>query len=192
MDTALLRNYATALYDEAQAEQQVPAVAAGLRTLAQAVAGAPEAMRLAQHPGVALDDKVKLLLAPLGEAPPPVLGRFLALTLARHRFVDLPQLVTLFGAVQDEREGLQPVRAETAALLSEEQVARLEAALGRLLGRPARVEQQVVPELIGGLRLHVNSEVLDESLSGRLDRLAEWLGQTVAEEKESSALADQH
>jgi F-type H+-transporting ATPase subunit delta len=179
MDTAILRNYASALYDQALAEQQVPAVAAGLRTLAQAVAAAPETMRLAQHPGISLDDKVKLVLSPLGESAPPVLGRFVALTLARHRFVDLPELVTLFGAVLDEREGLQPVLAETAAPLTAEQVTRLETALGRLLGRPARVEQKVVPELIGGLRVHINSEVLDESLTGRLDRLAEWLGQPV-------------
>ena len=182
METALLRNYAVALYDEAQAEQQVPAVAAGLQTLAEAVAGAPETMRLAQHPGVALEDKVRVLLSPLGESAPPLLARFVALTLERHRFVDLPQLVTLFGAVQLEREGLQPVLAETAAPLAQEQIARLETALARLLGRPVRVEQQVVPELIGGLRLHVNSEVLDESLSGRLERMGEWIGQSVAEE----------
>jgi F-type H+-transporting ATPase subunit delta len=178
MDTALLRNYATALYDQALADQQVPAVAAGLQALAQAVAAEPEAMRVAQHPGVSLEDKLKLLLSPLGEVP-PVLKRFVALTIERHRFADLPELVTLFRAVQDEREGLQPVLAETAAPLTAEQIERLETALARLLGRPARVEQQLVPTLIGGLRLHVNSEVLDESLTGRLDRLAEFLGAPV-------------
>ena len=182
MDTAVLRNYAAALYDEALAEQQAPAVLAGLEALAQAVAAAPDTMRLAQHPGVPLEDKVKLLLSPLGESAPPLLGRFLALTLERHRFVALPQLVSLYRAVRDEREGLQPVRAETAAPLTAEQVQRLEMALSRILGRPARVAQEIVPDLIGGLRLHVNSEVLDESLSGRLEQLARFLGQGVVED----------
>jgi F-type H+-transporting ATPase subunit delta len=185
METSLLRNYATALYEEAQAEQQVPAVLEGLETLAQAIGQSPDTMRLAQHPGISVEEKVRLLLAPLGEGAPPVLGRFLGLTLERHRFADLPQLLTLFRAVRDEREGLQPVLAETAALLSAGQVRRLEAALARLLGRPVHVEQEVVPALIGGLRLHINSEVLDESLDGRLNRMQEFLSRPVPEETPS-------
>ena len=181
METSALRNYAVALYDQAEAEQQVPAVLANLELLARAVEGTPEVMRLARHPGVAVDEKLRLLLAPLGEGTPPLLGRFLTLLLERHHFVDLARLTALLRDVKDEREGLQPVRVESAAELSEDQVHRLEAALGRLLGRPVRVEQELVPDLLGGLRLHVDSEVLDESLAGRLDRLEVYLSRPLAE-----------
>ncbi len=184
MDTAALRNYAAALYDEAEAEKQLPAVLADLETLVRAVERTPEVMRLAQHPGVPVDEKLRLLLAPLGEGAPPLLGRFLALLLERHHFVDLARLTALLRDVKDKREGLQPVFVESAAELSHAQVQRLEAALGGLLGRPVRVAHQVVPDLLGGLRLQVNSEILDESLIGRLERLEEYLSRPLAEERE--------
>lgn len=175
METSVLRNYALAFYEEVAAEGQLPSILADLDTLVQALEQAPESLRLAEHPGVALEEKVHVLLAPLGESPPPLLQRFVALLLERHRFADLPELARLLRSLRQEREGRQPVRAETAAELSEEQVARLESALERLLGRPVHVEQEVVPDLIGGLRLYVNNEVLDESLAGRLERMREFL-----------------
>ncbi len=175
MDTSVLRNYALAFYEEVAAERQVPAILADLDTLVQALAQAPQSMRLAEHPGLAVEDKVRVLLAPLGESPSLLLQRFVTLLLERHRFADLPELARLLRSLQQEQEGRQPVRAETAAPLSEEQVARLEKALQQLLGRPVHVEQEVVPDLIAGLRLHVNNEVLDESLAGRLERMREYL-----------------
>lgn len=175
MQTSVLRNYALAFYEEVAAEGQVPAILADLDTLVAALQQAPESLRLAEHPGLPLEDKLRVLLAPLGDAPPVLLQRFLALLLERHRFADLPELAKLLRALQQEREGRQPVRVEAAAPLSEEQVVRLENALQRLLGRPVHVEQEVVPDLIAGLRLHVNNDVLDESLAGRLERMREFL-----------------
>jgi F-type H+-transporting ATPase subunit delta len=187
MDTAALRNYATALYDEALEQDQVSAVLAALEVLASAVAETPELLRLAQHPGVGVDEKLALLLKPLPAEAPPLVGRFLALLLERHRFGELAQVVALLREVKDQREGLQSVVAESAADLTPEQVTRLENALARMLGGPVRVEARYVPDLLGGLRLHVNSEVLDESLTGRLQRLQEFLAQPQAAPAESAA-----
>lgn len=182
METSVLRNYALAFYEEVAAEGQLPGILADLDTLVQALEQAPESLRLAEHPGVALEEKVHVLLAPLGERPLLLLQRFVALLLERHRFADLPELARLLRSLRQEREGRQPVRVETAAPLSEEQVARLESALERLLGRPVHVEQEVVPDLIGGLRLYVNNEVMDESLAGRLERMREFLSGAQADE----------
>lgn len=172
METSVLRNYAVALYEEAG--EQVPQVLEDLRRLAESMAHAPEAIRLAEHPGIPLEEKLRVLLAPLGQ-PLPVLARFIALLLERRYLRELPRLVRLLSEIRYEREGLLPVRVECAAPLTAEQTARLEAALERLLRRKAKVTPQVVPDLLGGLRLQVDSEVLDQSLSGRLERIAEYL-----------------
>jgi F-type H+-transporting ATPase subunit delta len=145
-----------------------------LRRLAESVERAPEAIRLAEHPGIAPEEKLRVLLAPLDQ-PPPVLARFLTLLLERRYLRELPRLVRLLEQIRYEREGLLPVRVECAAPLTAEQTARLEAALERLLRHRAKVTAQVVPDLLGGLRLQVDSEVLDQSLAGRLERIAEYL-----------------
>ncbi len=172
METSVLRNYAVALYEEAG--EQAPQVLEDLSRLADGLAHAPEAIRLAEHPGIALEEKLRVLLLPLGQ-PPPVLVRFVALLLERRYLRELPRLVRLLSEIRYEREGLLPVRVECAAPLTAEQTARLEAALARLLRHKVKVTAEVVPDLLGGLRLQADSEVLDQSLSGRLERIAQHL-----------------
>ncbi|HEY3397570.1 MAG TPA: ATP synthase F1 subunit delta [Armatimonadota bacterium] len=177
MDIAVLRNYAAALYEEAASADQLETIISALDTIEVGLRGAPEVLRLAAHPGVSTEDKLRLLLAPLEGTPPPLLERFLRLLLERHRFSAFADLVELVHQVQHERQGQQPIRVETAVALSAAQLDRLTAALESHLGRQVHLEQQVTPELLGGLRIHVSSEVLDESIAGRLDRLADYLGQ---------------
>jgi F-type H+-transporting ATPase subunit delta len=58
------------------------------------------------------------------------------------------------------------VRAPTP--LTEEQEARLAAVLARIYGRAVVLRVEVVPELLGGLVVRINDEVIDGSLAGRL------------------------
>jgi F-type H+-transporting ATPase subunit delta len=53
--------------------------------------------------------------------------------------------------------------------LTERQRARLAAALGRAYGRAIRLNIDVDPEVIGGIRVEVGSEVLDGTIASRLD-----------------------
>jgi F-type H+-transporting ATPase subunit delta len=175
METSVLRNYAIALYERAGEENQVPALMRGLDRLASAVAATPELARLAEHPGIALEDKLSLLLTALEPESPAPLSEFLRLLLERHHVVHLPELTRLVASLHEERQGRQPVRVETSALLTEEQLERLGAALARLVGQEVSVRQELAPELLGGLRVHVNSEQLDESLVGRLRQMEAFL-----------------
>jgi F-type H+-transporting ATPase subunit delta len=56
-----------------------------------------------------------------------------------------------------------------AVPLSEAQRERLAAALRRLYGRPVRINLDIDREVVGGIRVEVEGEVLDGTMSGRLD-----------------------
>jgi F-type H+-transporting ATPase subunit delta len=60
------------------------------------------------------------------------------------------------------------VHVVAAAPLTTEQRSRLEAALQRRYGR-VRLNVDVDPEVLGGLRVQVGSELVDGTLSARLD-----------------------
>lgn len=175
MPTAVLRNYAEAFYAEAARQQQVPLLLESLEVLAEAIPAAPEVLRVAQHPGLSTEEKLRLLLSPLAPDRQVLVKDYLRLLLQRQRFSDLPQLVDLLREIQIEHAGQQPVRLETCALLTDSQVQRLEAALKAVVGQEVHVTQQLVPQLLGGFRVHVSSEVLDESVSGHLDRMERFL-----------------
>jgi F-type H+-transporting ATPase subunit delta len=70
-----------------------------------------------------------------------------------------------------ERKDRVIATIESATDLSIEQSSRLTAALTRLYGRPVSTHVIVRPDLRGGIRVRVGDEVIDGSVSGRLDAL---------------------
>jgi F-type H+-transporting ATPase subunit delta len=175
MEVAVLRNYAEALYERAAERGQLEAVRAALEPISTALTAEPELRRLAAHPGIDEQRKLALLSGALGEPAVPLVEDFLRLLLERGRLGDLPEITAALSRLTEEHAGRQPITVETGAPLSDEQVARLAEALERLVGQPVQVSWQLTPEVIGGLRIHINSEILDETVSGRLDRIGEHL-----------------
>jgi len=64
------------------------------------------------------------------------------------------------------------VTVESAVELDEPTRQRVVAGLAKQYGCELVVEYQVNPSLLGGLRIRVGNDVLDGSVQGRLDRLA--------------------
>lgn len=65
------------------------------------------------------------------------------------------------------------VLVESAVELDESTRQRIVADLTAKYGPGLAVEYTITPELIGGLRMRVGDDVLDGSVKGRLDRLAQ-------------------
>jgi len=59
--------------------------------------------------------------------------------------------------------------------LTDDQAGRLQAGLNALYGRELKVNINVNPTLIGGIRVQVGDEVLDASVVGRLGQLRRQL-----------------
>lgn len=64
------------------------------------------------------------------------------------------------------------VTVESAVELDEPTRQRVVAGLAKQYGAELVVEYQLNPSLLGGLRIRVGNDVLDGSVQGRLDRLA--------------------
>lgn len=57
----------------------------------------------------------------------------------------------------------------SAVPLTDEQIARLSAALGRRYGKPVDVQVGIDPEVIGGLRVRVGADLIDDTIARRLE-----------------------
>ena len=64
---------------------------------------------------------------------------------------------------------------ESAEPLERAELERIASALGRRLEKDVKLENRVVPELIGGVRVLVENKMLDQSLRGRLEGLRKHL-----------------
>lgn len=60
---------------------------------------------------------------------------------------------------------------KTAVVLTEEEEALLRERLASIFGKYYRLDIEVAPELIGGLRVEIGDKVLDESVLGKIKKL---------------------
>jgi F-type H+-transporting ATPase subunit delta len=135
---------------------------------------------LMSHPQVAQvvadpklgDSQVVDLLASLVKQPLPAAGvNFLKLLVANQRLAVLPQVAVQFRQLKNEAEGVADCLIETAFPLADGQVNELVAALSKRFGTELRPSVQVNPALIGGVRIAVGDQVLDNSVRARLNQM---------------------
>jgi F-type H+-transporting ATPase subunit delta len=73
------------------------------------------------------------------------------------------------SALAAQRRGRVVAEVRTATPLSDEQAARLTAALGRIHHREVQLNVTVDPSIVGGLEVRVGDEVIDGTLSTRIE-----------------------
>ena len=114
--------------------------------------------------------KKKMLVEALGGTLglTPVTRNFLYILLDHKRMALLQEILALFRAEMDERQGMVEAAVSSAAELSAADRASLETALARKTGKEIRAKYVVDPSLIGGAVTRVGSTVYDGSVREQL------------------------
>jgi len=105
----------------------------------------------------------------------PMLQDFVNLLFDKRRVEVLRNLVDAFHRRDLDARGAAEGVVESARPIDSAELARLATALGPRLGKTLTLENRVVPELIGGLRVLVESKMIDASLVGRLEGMRKEL-----------------
>ncbi len=100
---------------------------------------------------------------------------FVMLLLDKRREGVLRQVGQAFRRRTLEERGAAEGVAESARALPADELARLARSVGAVLGKEVRLENRVRPELLGGVRVIVDSKMIDHSLQGRLEGLKKRL-----------------
>ena len=104
-----------------------------------------------------------------GKVNPATRRVIVAATLQTHGRRPLVEALDAFATLAaDLRERLN-ARVTAAVAPSPEQLERLAAGLGRLYGKPVGLQVEIDPELVGGLVIRVGEQILDASITRRLD-----------------------
>jgi F-type H+-transporting ATPase subunit delta len=168
----IARPYAEALFQVARKSGAggLEAVAQQVDELAQ-VAAQAALRQFAEHP-LATSDQVfevasGVLKTPLGD----VASNFLRVLLDNGRLNALPEVAAQFTALKNKHAGVLDATVESAYPIDEPALAQLNALLEQRFGRKLKAKVQLVPELIGGIRVVVGDEVLDTSVRARLEQM---------------------
>jgi F-type H+-transporting ATPase subunit delta len=106
-----------------------------------------------------------------GLSLPPMLGNLLRTVLENGRLVALPEIAAQFQSLVNAGAGIAQARIESAFPIEPAQLAEVVAMLEKRFGTRLEPRVEIVPELIGGIRVSVGDEVLDTSVKARLQQM---------------------
>ena len=172
--STLARPYAKAAFEHAAAGNTLEPWSRALGLLALLVEDARISARL-RSPALAREQRAQLLIDLYGDELDPPVGNFLQVLAANDRLLLLPEIFQQFQALKADYQRLVEVEVTSAAPIDEAQRSRLAEALVKRLGRQVSVQVSIDPSLIGGAIIRAGDTVIDGSLRGRLNKLADAL-----------------
>ena len=164
----IARPYAEALFKAARAD--LAAADAWLQPLAQ-VAENAQLQDFAANPNVS-DTQVFDMLSGVAKVTLPEQGKnFLQTVIDNGRVSALPEIAAQFRALKNAQSGSSDALVQSAFPIEGAALADVSALLEKRFGRKLNAAVQLMPELIGGIRVVVGDEVLDTSVQSRLEQM---------------------
>lgn len=174
------RRYALALYEEAEARGLVETVDADVETLESALNASRELAAALTSPVVSREKKEAILGRLFQGKVSDLTMRFLGLLVSKDREALLPETVSTYAALRDERLNIVEANVRTAQPLSSDEADRLRQSLETRSGKTVRMKMTVDPALIGGLVVRLGDVVYDRSVSHQLKTLHAQLQERAA------------
>lgn len=170
----LARPYAKAAYEFAAGAGQADAWTALLALTASAVEDTVVLGQLG-NPELSSEQKVALLAQLSEAAGNKDFVNFLHVLGENDRLAILPAIYEAFFEMKEQADRTQVVEVQSAFELSAEQLQTLAAALSKRLDRTVVPQASVNKALLGGLIIRAGDLVIDGSVRGKLNKLAEAL-----------------
>ncbi|QEY60098.1 F0F1 ATP synthase subunit delta [Pseudomonas sp. C27(2019)] len=168
------RPYAKAAFEYAATASKEDAWSTMLSFSATAVEQA-EVVKQLGKPELSKEGKVEFLLQLCKDNTDDEFANFLHQLGENNRLGLLPAISEQFSEYKAEKNRTLEVEVESAFELSAEQLQTLAAALSKRLDRTVKPKAIVNSALIGGLHIRAGDLVIDGSIRGKLNKLAEAL-----------------
>ena len=170
----LARPYASAAFEVAVADKALAEWSEMLQTLA-AVAADDKVSDLMTDPALTAEKQSDALLAICGDEISAKGTNMIRLLADNRRLPLLPQIAEIFDVLKAAKEKSVKVELATAYALSDALVEQLTEALQKRLDRQVKLHTSVDQSLIGGAVIRAGDTVIDSSVRGKLNKLAESL-----------------
>jgi len=170
------RRYAEAVFEIARRDGTEDAWQAALAA-AWRVLGSAEVLRIVENPAIPLpqrQDAVRAALAAEPIASGALRGQLTNLVgalVARRRISLVPAIAGEYGTLLDRDRGVAAAVVTSAAPLTVDETAAIQARVEVLAGATVSLRTAVDPALIGGLTVRIGDQLIDASVRGRLERL---------------------
>ena len=170
--STLARPYAKAAFEYAREHGDLAGWSQQLATAA-AVASADGMESVLDNPSITDAEQARLLNDVCGDATGDAVKNFVSILASNKRLALLPEISTQFELYKANQEKSVDVEVISAFDLADETAGRLAEVLGRKLEREVKVSTSTDRDLLGGVLIRAGDLVIDGSVRGRLNKLAE-------------------
>ncbi len=170
--STLARPYARAAFEFARERDALAQWSEQLATCAAVSADASVA-KLLDNPSNTHEQQAQALNDLCGDATGAEVKNFVRVLAANRRLGLLAEIYALFEQLKSAQEKRVDVEVISAFDLDDATTARLSEALGRKLERDVQVSTSTDSSLLGGVLIRAGDLVIDGSVRGRLNKLAE-------------------
>ncbi len=169
-ETGLAGRYANAVFELAQDEKAVDAVAADFAALKKAIQANPDLARLVRSPAFSREEQARALKAVAEKMGlSPLTQKFLALVAHKRRLSALEGILSAYDRLVARLKGEVQADVTTARALSDSETQELKNVLKARLGREPRLHTSVDPQLLGGMVVKLGSRMIDSSIRTKLN-----------------------
>lgn len=109
----------------------------------------------------------------------PEVRHTLELLMERKMMDGLMEFIGCVSLLRAKRHVAKDVTVITAQPLDSGQRSKLLTVLSARWGMPVHMNEEIKPEVIGGIRVEGENELIDTTIKGRLDRLAQFVSRVI-------------
>ncbi|NBC46407.1 MAG: F0F1 ATP synthase subunit delta [Gammaproteobacteria bacterium] len=172
--TTIARPYAEAAFEVARASSALDTWSDALNRLAAIVAD-PQVASQIGNPNLSDKALLDLIFGVAGEGLSAEVQNLVRLLAENERLAVLPDLARLFDARKTAAQGVRHIQIRSAYALSDAEQDSLKGTLKGHFGADVELTVEQDPSLIGGLEVRADDVVIDGSVRGRLQQLANEL-----------------
>jgi F-type H+-transporting ATPase subunit delta len=173
--TTIARPYAEAVFARADETDKLDLWSEMLELLSAVVLD-PRMAGAAANPLFDREDLANLMLEIGGGRLTDEGANLVKLLIHNNRLTLLPEIARLFDELKAEKDRMLKVHVISAFALKPAQEKQLAESLKKKLGREVSITSEKDPELIGGVHIRAGDMVIDGTVRGRLQQLANELG----------------
>ena len=170
----IARPYAEAAFKIASEQHALPVWGEMLKFAANVMRDA-QMQEAIDNPKLGAEQKESLFLSVCGDRLNANGRNFVHVLLEGDRITLLPYIESIFATLRNAAEGVAKAEIVSAIALSDAQVAEMKTALEKRFGKKIEATVSVDPSLIGGARIVVGDQVVDGSISAKLQAMANQL-----------------
>jgi F-type H+-transporting ATPase subunit delta len=178
IEKAVARRYARGLFEVAQEQDQIEAVARDLQQVVAVIRQVPELRELLEHQRVSTRNKKEIVASLWRENVCQLVYGFLNLVIDKRRERYLEPMLEEYLVLFRELKNIAVAEVKAAFPLDSQHQEALQRTLEKMTGKTIELHISVAPELIGGLIIKVGDRVYDGSVKKQLRKLGEHIVET--------------